>query len=267
MKTVVGILSSRSDAEMTVERLLQTGITREKISLLTPDSSPNNLTDIPTTETEQPGMGAAMGGVVGGALGAAGGMGLGVAVASVLVPGVGAVLAIGMGAAALLAAGGAIGGAAAGEALEADMVRGLPIDELFVYEDALRQGRSVVIVFAEDNDQAARARQVFEAAGAVSVDAAKENWWVGIRDDEKVNLSETGGDDFKIQETAYRRGFETALHPANRGNSYVEVVDSVNGVQANEDAQKSFRRGYQRGQAYYRELCARKDLSKRTSSA
>ena len=69
MKTVVGILSWRSDAESTTERLRETGIPAENISLLTPVSSRESLEGVPTTETEQPGMGAAMGGVVGGALG------------------------------------------------------------------------------------------------------------------------------------------------------------------------------------------------------
>src|SRR5258705_9877808 len=132
MQTVVGILNSRSDADSTVERLRKAGIASDNISFLTPDTARNKLSEVPRTETEQPGMGAAMGGVVGGALGAAGGMGLGLAIASLLVPGVGPVLAIGMGGAALLGAGGALGGAAVGEALEDEMALGLPVDELFV---------------------------------------------------------------------------------------------------------------------------------------
>jgi outer membrane lipoprotein SlyB len=269
MKTVVGILSWRSDAELTVERLREAGIPGENISLLTPDSSQEKLEEVPTTETEQPGMGAAMGGVVGGALGAAGGMGLGAAMATLLVPGVGAVLAIGLGGAALLGAGGAIGGAAAGEALEDGMARGLPIDELFVYEHALRQGRSVLIVFAEDEVQASRAREVLHAAGAESVDAARENWWVGLRDQEKANLSEDKEDkeDFKARETSYRHGFEMALHPTNRGKSYDQVIDSLRTRQPDEYGQDSFRRGYQRGQDHYRELLGQKRESSRNSSA
>ena len=264
MKTVVGILNSRSDAESTVEGLRKTGIPIENISILTPDSSRDNLSEVPTTETEQPGMGAALGGVVGGALGAAGGMGLGLAIASLLVPGVGGVLAIGLAGAALLGAGGAIGGATAGEAVEDSMARGLPIDEVFVYEDALRRGRSVVIAFAENDDQANVAREVLLAAGAESVDAARENWWVGIRDDEKVSLSETSD---SSQETAYRHGFETALHPSNRGKPYDKLVDSLKTTLPADYADDWFRRGYQRGQGYYHELLARQDKSSRKTSA
>ena len=44
--------------------------------------------------------------------------------------------------------GGATTGMAAGAALERNLADGIPHDELFLYEDALRNGRSVVTVFA-----------------------------------------------------------------------------------------------------------------------
>jgi outer membrane lipoprotein SlyB len=255
MKTVVGILTSRSDADVAVERLLKLGISTENINLLAPHASRGKVEEIPTTETEQPGMGSAMGGVVGGALGAAGGMGAGAAMATLLIPGAGAVIAMGLAGAILLGAGGAVGGAAAGEALEDSMARGLPIDELFVYEDALRQGRCVVIAFADDDAQAVKARAILYATGAESVDAARENWWVGLRDREKAEYSRTS-EGFEGSETIYRHGFETALHPSFRGRSYSEAIDSLSKKKPREHAEESFRRGYDRGQAYYRELLA-----------
>src|SRR4030095_6312168 len=106
----------------------------------------------------------------------------------------------------ILGAGGAVGGAVAGRALEDSMSRGLPIDELFVYEDALRQGRTIVIAFVEGNLEAERAREIMREAGAESVDAARENWWVGLRDDELVGYSKNG-DDFNRDEAGYRHGF------------------------------------------------------------
>jgi len=257
MKAVVAILTSRLDAELTIERLRKAGIAGEHVSLLTPDTSPKTVAEVPTTETEQPGMGAAMGGVVGGAIGAAGGMSLGVAIGTMLVPGVGAVLAIGVGGAVILGASGAVGGAAVGEALEESMARGLPIDELFIYEDALRRRRSVVIVFAEDDVQASLAREVFQMAGAESVDAAREKWWVGLRESESPEARE----DLETQETSYRHGFETALHPSVRGKSYSEAVDSLSSLRPDEYADDSFQRGYQRGQAYFRDLLSRKSVA------
>src|SRR5205085_9972676 len=102
---------------------------------------------IPTTETEPPGMGEELGGAIGAGIGVAGGVSAGTAVASLLVPGVGPVLAFGLLGAALLGTYGAAAGALAGEALEKGMYQGVPRDELYVYEEALRRGRSVVSSF------------------------------------------------------------------------------------------------------------------------
>ena len=70
--------------------------------------------------------------------------------ASLFVPGVGPVIALGLAYTALSSIVGAAVGAAAGETLEQSFDTGLPQDELFVYEDALRKGRIVIIVLAED---------------------------------------------------------------------------------------------------------------------
>ena len=151
MKTVAGIFTSSADAERAVENLSAAGTPAEHISFLAPGTTQEELdAAVPTTETEQPGMGKAIGTAVGGALGVAGGLHLGAAAASLLVPGVGPILAAGIVGAAILGAGGAATGMYAGEALEDNIATGLPHDELFVYEDALRGGRSVVLVVADD---------------------------------------------------------------------------------------------------------------------
>jgi hypothetical protein len=253
MKTVAGILNSRSEAEIAVERLRAIGIDNDHINLLTPDDGERAIAHVATTETEQPGTGPAIGGVVGGALGAAGGMSMGMAVASLLIPGVGPVLAIGVAAAAILGAGGAVGGAVAGEALEDSMARGLPIDELFVYEHALRQGQTVVIVFTDDETQADRARQILSDAGAESIDAARESWWVGLRDGERAIYSKKYKD-FEKREISYRHGFEAALHRNIRGKPYDEATDYLRRAYPDEYADDLFQEGYNRGQAHYRNL-------------
>ena len=51
-------------------------------------------------------------------------------------------------------------GAVAGSALEEALSNGLPKDELYVYKDALRRGRTVLVVLIEDTDQATTARAV-----------------------------------------------------------------------------------------------------------
>jgi len=201
-------------------------------------------------------MGAAIGGVVGGAIGASGLMST--AVVTTLIPGVGPIAAVGLlslGFVGLL--GGAIIGATAGSALESALADGLPKDELFIYEDALRQGRTVLIVAAEDAHQAEAARVELAQAGAESLDAARENWWVGLRDAEAQTYTAQGGD-FTTDEAAYRRGFEAALRADIAGKSYEEVVGYLRGYYPDVYNSKPFQNGYARGQAYYEERLAQR---------
>lgn len=256
MSTVAGIFNSRANAESAVGRLRTVGVAEDRISLLTPGTTQEQLDDVPTTETEQPGMGAALGGTVGGALGVAGGLHLGAVAASLLIPGVGPVLAAGLVGAALLGAGGAATGIAMGGALEDSMARGLPHDELFIYEDALRRGRSVVIVVAEDDNQADAARGVIGQAGAESVDAARENWWLGLRDDEEAEYTVEGGD-FGTDEPVYRRGFEAALHPSGRKRSFEEDAERLRECYGGECDESAFRRGFERGRRYHGKMLER----------
>src|SRR5688572_8514236 len=169
MESVAGVFDSRADAERAVEGFRSAGFAIDRIAFLTPGTSDDAVeAAIPTSETEQPGMGTAMGGTVGGAMGVAGGASLGAAAASLLIPGVGPVIAGGIIGAALLGLGGAATGAAAGAALEKGMADGIPHDELYVYEDALRKGRSVVIAFVDDSESAESGYNVMAQAGAES---------------------------------------------------------------------------------------------------
>jgi hypothetical protein len=253
MSTVTGIYDSTAEAERVAAALREGGFGEEHVSLLTPGTTQGELDEVPTTETEQPGMGKALGGTVGGALGVAGGLQIGAAAASLLVPGVGPVLAAGIVGAALLGLGGAATGAAVGGSLEGSMAKGLPHDELFVYEDALRRGRSVVLVVAEDEAMEEAARKTFEQTGAESVDAAREDWWVGLRDAEEAEYTVDGGD-FGVDETTFRRGFEAALHPRARGRAYGEDAERLRECFGEECAEPAFRHGYERGRRYHDEL-------------
>jgi hypothetical protein len=254
MKTVTGIFTSRADAEQAVERLRTIALPDKYISLLAPGTSQEELdAAVPTTETEQPGMGSALGGTVGGALGVAGGMHLGAAVASLFIPGVGPIFAAGILGAALLGIGGAAAGAQAGESMEDAIAPELPHDELYIYEDALRQGRSVVIAAVKDEEQGDAARAILAQAGAESVDAARENWWVGLRSAEEAEYVKEGGD-FKQDETHYRRGFEAALHPKARGKAYEDSLDYLRERHSDDYTAEGFRRGYERGRNYHQSL-------------
>jgi hypothetical protein len=250
MESIVGIFNSLADAKRAAAMLRTLGISENRTTVLSPHTRETEIeAQIPTTDTEQPGMGQAMGGTVGAALGAAGGATAGVAAASLLVPGVGPVLALGIIGAALLGAGGAVAGAAAGDAMEKTMADGLPHDEVYVYEDALRRGRSVVIAFADEDQIAENARAELERAGAESVDAAREEWWIGLRDAEREHYLSQGGD-FNLDEAKYRLGFEAALHPARRGKSDSDVAETLGQRYGADSGSQAFRRGYERGQRY-----------------
>ena len=249
MKTVVGVFKSRSDAELGAAELAPLEISKDKINILTPEVTDKEIAAVPTVAGEQPGMGAAMGAVVGGAIGVAGGAGLAPAVASFLVPGVGPVLGIGVLAGTLLVgAFGAAGGAKVGAALENEMFQGLPEDELFVYEDALRKGRTVVVVMTED-DEVDAVRGALELGGAESVDRACEMWWLGLREAEKKRYT-AGSVDFEKDEHGFRKGFEAALQLRNRNRSYEDCYQELAERDARVDESEAFRRGYERGMQY-----------------
>jgi hypothetical protein len=246
METVAGIFTSREAAEDAVRQLHSLGIPTDRIALLMPGMTDENVEKaVPTADSEQPGMGEALGGTVGGAMGVAGGAGLGAAAASLLVPGVGPVIAGGLLGAAILGAGGAVTGMAAGEAMEKELVAGLPHDELYLYEDALRKGRSVVIAFVDEEGAVYAAQGALAGAGAESIDEARENWWIGLRDAEAAEY-ETSGKDFAAAEASYRRGFEAACR--TKGG------EDAPRLAADDKSDEAYCRGYERGQKYQKSL-------------
>ena len=247
MIAVTGIFKASTDAERAVGRLRTMGIEGERrLNVLTPRSSDREIAQVPTSDTEQPGMGAAVGGVVG----TVGGLGVGTAVTSLLIPGVGPVVAAGIVAAGIL---GAAAGAKVGDKLEDAMTDGPPKDEMFLYEDALRHGRSVVIALADGDEEAEAVRTSLAESGAEDIDAARKAWWIGLRDVEKEHY-EGGGGDFAGVEPIYRRGFEAAFYPEIRGRSYDAAKDHLRSMHADVVDQEPFQRGYDRGQEHYRKL-------------
>jgi hypothetical protein len=208
------------------------------------------MASVPVSETEQPGMGVAMGSVVGGAVGVASGLGAGAALASLLVPGVGPILAGGLMGATVLGLGGAATGAAAGGAFE-DVIPGIPRDELFVYEDALRQGRAVLVAEARDELHAEALRDALVGAGAETIDAAREQWWIGLRSAEQEIYTDG---DFTQDEPYFRKGFEAAQAPEARGKSFDEALGYLTRRHELAVANPCFRRGYERGRQYYERM-------------
>ncbi|HEY6931388.1 MAG TPA: hypothetical protein VJA66_17080 [Thermoanaerobaculia bacterium] len=246
METAVGIFTTRSGAETAARQLRSRDVPLDRIQLLLPETADADISALPIDEAEAPGVGKAVGGVVGGAVGATAGLGIGAAAASLLIPGVGAVTAIGLAAAALLGAGGVIGGAKAGEAFEEKTEHGLPKDEVYLYRDALARGHSILFVMADTEEEAAQARKILEAAGAESLDAAREKWWIGIREPEREHYEETGGH-FEDDEVHYRRGFVSALHPDSLGKPYVRMPSELRRRYPDSYGTEPFRHGYERG--------------------
>src|SRR5437867_8587887 len=244
MHPVVGIFTRREDAERAAAELEPAGIDRGRIIVLTPGTPAERPTTVPTRETEPPGIGTALGTVTGAAAGAAGGMQLGTVLSTLLVPGLGPVIALGALGTVLL---GALG-AAVGHAFD-DAPEGVPRDDLYLYEDALRHGRSVVIALAAADARAEAARAVLAAAGAESLDAFRDRWWSGVRDAEAADY-ESIGRPFAGVEADYRRGFECALGADRRGRAYDDVVNELKQRYPDLYNTDAFRGGYERGQAW-----------------
>ena len=226
MKTVAGIFASREAAARAIQRLRGIGVRDEAINVLAPGMSERDIeARVPTDHGEQPGMGTAIGAVAGAATGASIGLPIGAAIATFVIPGVGPIIAAGLLGAALFGA----GGAAIGSALEKNLSQGVPRDDLFIYEDALRQGRSVVVALTDDAAAAERAREALREAGGIDVDTARDEWWAGLRDQDRGVYTVD-------EETQYRRGFELALMGDAREPA--------------PDADAAFRRGWERGRAH-----------------
>jgi len=177
MKTVVGIFSSRAAADLAATNLANAGLAPGNIRQLNPGSSEREIhSAIPTAETEQAGTGKAIGSVVGFVVGVTAAFG----VPAVLGSAMGALQQTSLIIASACGVVGAVIGFLAGGALEARLSTGLPKDEIYFYEEALRRGRSVVFAFASNNRQEKIARRLLDRAGADSLDAGDESWRVGL---------------------------------------------------------------------------------------
>lgn len=262
METVSGVFKTREAAERVVQDATKAGVPADKITLLTPGSLnevDREMESVPVDTAEQPGMGKAIGALLGGGVGITGG-----SLLVALIPGVGPITALGLLGAAIVGAAGATVGARVGDKMEKSTTEGLPEDEIFVYEDALRQGRSVVVGLVENDESAAALRELMKTEAAESVDAAREQWWIGLRSAEESHYSKTGKN-FAEDEKYYRLGFQAALHARTRCMEFDQVSGEMNA--ALEDAQRehpgvdleeAFTRGYQRGRDYYQQLCDEK---------
>ena len=243
----VGIFSSIRSASEALQRLRALGLDSATISVFTPGSSKQDLLSIPTSDTEQGGMGPALAGSVLGALG----LGVGVLL---FIPGLGPVSLLGALAAGALGVGSAAVGAAVGAKLERESLKGLlPVDELYLYEDALAQGKTIVVI-APPEEMEKKAVEALKASGAESIDAARESWWVGIRDSHKLTYASPERKAL-WDDPRCRRGFELAIRQGAKGLNEVEGKADLERTVPPAERTEAFWLGYIDGRAY----CRRKE--------
>jgi len=165
--TVYCIAQSEAQAIRIANRLRDGGFTPDDISMLYPDrDGVRELGHENTTKApEGAATGAASGAVIGGALGWLAGIG------ALAIPGVGPLIAAGPILATLsgLAVGGTVGGLSG-----ALIGAGIPEYEAQQYEGRLRAGHILISTHAEDSDEAARIREIYNAEKAEDISTGTE---------------------------------------------------------------------------------------------
>jgi hypothetical protein len=237
MRAITGIFSTLDAGRGAVDRLARV-IPAEQVSLLTPDATERDVHAVPTTE-DMPPVGAPMGATLGGALGVA---------SAFFIPGVGQIAGLGVAAGALLGAIGAAAGWKAGDAADRALSGGLPADEIYLYEDALRQGRTVVVALVEEAEKEPLVRSVLEVSGAESIDAARERWWLGLRDAEAESYDVGDRGAFARDERCYRIGFTAGV----TGSDGARAEDLPVWTHLDAREREAVRRGFERGRGFRR---------------
>ena len=166
-KAVFCIVKSESQATNIVEEPKAAGFANTDISALFPDKkgSRDFAHEQHTKAPEGAATGAGSGGLLGGVLGWLAGTG------ALAIPGAGPFIAAGPIMAAL---GGAAVGAAVGGITGALVGLGIPEFEAKRYEGKIRGGNILISVHSENADETARAKLIFQTAGAADIATAGE---------------------------------------------------------------------------------------------
>ena len=161
-QAVFCLAKTEAQAISIVEHLKAAGFSPNDISVLFPDKTGTKdfAHEHHTKAPEGAATGAGTGGVLGGALGWLVGIG------ALAIPGLGPFIAAGPIMAALS---GAAAGAALGGITGALIGLGIPEYEAKRYEGKIREGNVLISVHAEDRHERARAKAIFEEAGAEDV--------------------------------------------------------------------------------------------------
>jgi MFS family permease len=184
MKTATGVFKSFSEADRAFCDLQAAGIPPSRINVLVPGLPSEVAESVPTTAAEQRGLGKGIGAVVGFVSGIALGP-LAITAAAYVINLLELNTAGWFVASVLFGIAGGVAGAIVGGYLEDYLSEGMPKDELSVYKDALRQGRTILVVLAEEDEARQEARQILSRDGAESIDPARRKWWIGLRRQDK----------------------------------------------------------------------------------
>lgn len=166
-KAIVGLVSTRAQAEDILDGLGRAGIPSSDVSVLLPDEQGTRdfAHEKHSKAPEGALAGASAGGVLGGALGLMAGMG------ALAIPGLGPFIAAGPIMATLS---GAAAGAAVGGVAGALVGMGIPEYEAKRYEAKVKDGGILLAVHSRDGDEAKAVTQLLERGGATDVSTSGE---------------------------------------------------------------------------------------------
>jgi uncharacterized membrane protein len=253
-RIIVGLYDELANVRNAIEELVDNGVHRDDISLISsdPDQQYANYLETRNAETDQAAAGAIGGAIGGGLLGLLLGMG------ALAIPGIGPVIA---GGPIMTSLAGAGVGAATGGLIGALVGWGIPANEAEHYAEGVRRGGTLLMVRAAD-DQIEPVERIMNRHYLVNLEERTEGWhregWTGF--DEKATApsrvdfaSEAATDSFQPQmttpatvtqadyqnhyqayyaatgrpytyyEPAYRFGYTLGMDEQYRGQSWPEI--------------------------------------------
>lgn len=250
MRTLIGIFRSSATAEAAMTQLRAAGFSDDHLLLLTPKSiSGLHAGRLPVPHPHGS-CGITAGHIVGAVSGFAGGTLAGAVAMWLMAEGS---LFVTMGTIALASLAGVGVGAAAGAAVQKMFDPALSYEDLLVYEDAVRHGGDVLLVFPGDGAKAETAQQVFADLGVEGVEDARGHWWHRLQEDKAAALGMLH-EGVSATEVEYLRGFDAALDPRMSAFSCEAAIAFLHEQERAVYQEEAFRRGYERGQAYREKL-------------
>ncbi|NOT57712.1 MAG: hypothetical protein HOP18_24165, partial [Deltaproteobacteria bacterium] len=154
---------------------------------------------------------------------------------------------------------GALAGGVVGNAVQETYAPAVPLEDIFIYEEALRQGAWLLIIQPSDDVSAQMARSTLTTHGAMLTGDAWRLWWQGISGNEAAAYGTASVTAFAQIEDEYYRGFQAALAGRLRGKSPEEQESLVQESYGAAAQAPPFQQGFARGHRYYQELLERGD--------